>query len=135
MEFALLLPFLLTLALVCVDFGRALYYYTALTNAARAGAGYASANPYPYTTTTQANWQTAAINAATNEFAANAWFNATKVSVTVSAPTNAQYTAGGSWPVTVTVSYPFKPLINWKFLSGYYTSMTLTRRVVMQGTI
>ncbi len=47
LEFSLISPILLSLLLLCIDFGRVPFYYIAVTNAARAGAGYASANPAP----------------------------------------------------------------------------------------
>lgn len=39
-EFALILPLLLLIVLMIVDFGRVIYYYTTLYNAAREGARY-----------------------------------------------------------------------------------------------
>src|SRR5574340_571234 len=45
-EFAIILPVLITIVLGCVDFGRFAYTYIAVTNAARVGAGLASCKPY-----------------------------------------------------------------------------------------
>jgi Flp pilus assembly protein TadG len=44
-EFALMLPILLVLVLMIFDFGRAIYYYSALHNAAREGARYGAVHP------------------------------------------------------------------------------------------
>jgi PKD repeat protein len=44
-EFALILPIMLVLMLMAIDFGRALAMYVQVTNAAREGAMYAAANP------------------------------------------------------------------------------------------
>jgi PKD repeat protein len=44
-EFALILPIMLLLMLMAIDFGRALAMYVQITNAAREGAMYAAANP------------------------------------------------------------------------------------------
>jgi TadE-like protein len=44
-ELALALPVLLLILLVLADFGRAFYYTTILTNAAREGAAYLATNP------------------------------------------------------------------------------------------
>jgi Flp pilus assembly protein TadG len=44
-EFALLLPILLLLAVVIFDLGRAVYYYSAIHNAAREGARYGVIHP------------------------------------------------------------------------------------------
>jgi Flp pilus assembly protein TadG len=45
-EFGIVLPVLMLLALGCVDFGRFAYHHIAVQNAARAGAEYAIMNPY-----------------------------------------------------------------------------------------
>lgn len=45
-EMAFVLPFMVLLALGCVDFGRFAYTYIAVQNAARAGAAYAIMTPY-----------------------------------------------------------------------------------------
>lgn len=51
-EFALILPIFLFLLIIIFDFGRAVYYYNAIHNAAREGARYGvihpSASDYPY---------------------------------------------------------------------------------------
>lgn len=44
-EFALILPVFLLLAVVIFDFGRAVYYYSAIHNAAREGARYGVVHP------------------------------------------------------------------------------------------
>lgn len=44
-EFALVLPLVLLLVLGFLDLGRAIYYYSAISNAAREGARYASVHP------------------------------------------------------------------------------------------
>lgn len=47
-EFALLLPALIFIAIIVVDMGRAIYYYSAIHNAAREGARYGIINPTDY---------------------------------------------------------------------------------------
>jgi hypothetical protein len=47
-EFALILPILLLIVLMIVDFGRVIYYYTTLYNAAREGARYGVVNRNDY---------------------------------------------------------------------------------------
>src|SRR5690242_21582132 len=49
-EFALILPLLVTLVLASVDFGQFAYNYIAVTNAARAGASYGIMNNYTNST-------------------------------------------------------------------------------------
>jgi Flp pilus assembly protein TadG len=44
-EFALILPIFILLAVVIFDFGRAVYYYNAIHNAAREGARFGVINP------------------------------------------------------------------------------------------
>lgn len=44
-EFAVVLPFLLLIMLIIIDFGRALYIYTALQNGAREGARFGTVHP------------------------------------------------------------------------------------------
>ena len=51
-EFALVLPFLLLLIFGFLDLGRAIYYYSAIGNAAREGARYASVRPMDLQTDT-----------------------------------------------------------------------------------
>ena len=43
-EFALILPLLVTIIFACIDLGRFAHTYIAVTNAARAGAGFGSSN-------------------------------------------------------------------------------------------
>ncbi len=45
MEFALILPVMMLLLLIAIDFGRLFYLYVGVTNAAREGAAYAAQNP------------------------------------------------------------------------------------------
>src|SRR6266849_1197925 len=54
-EFAIILPVVMVLVLGCIDFGRFPHSYIAVTNAARAGAGFGSVNPY--TTATATTWK------------------------------------------------------------------------------
>ena len=142
MEFALISPTLLMLTVLCLDFGRIPFYYIGVTNAARAGAGYAAANPYPYDATAQATWLTNAQSAVTAELASNSWYtaNTTYLTYNVTVPTTNQLKTGGYWPATVTVNYTFHPFIKWTFFGWYNSSnpnrtITLTRTVVMQGQI
>jgi Flp pilus assembly protein TadG len=46
-EFALILPVFILIAVVIFDFGRAVYYYSAVHNAAREGARYGVIHPSP----------------------------------------------------------------------------------------
>ncbi len=99
-EFALILPLFLFLVVVIFDFGRAVYYYSAIQNAAREGARYGAIHPkgtdYP------------AIEARAKEFAIG--LGAANVSVAV-APGPDQLVGTILNPtIKVTVRYCFIPV-------------------------
>lgn len=48
-EFALMLPILLTMMFFILDLGRAVYYYSAVQNSAREGARYGIIEPFDWT--------------------------------------------------------------------------------------
>jgi Flp pilus assembly protein TadG len=123
-EFALVLPVLTTIVLGCIDFGRFGYSYIAVTNAARAGAGYGST--HTYTTSTQAQWTANVQQAVQNEMSSLSGFDATKLSVTV---TPIQETSP-AWRVQVAVSYPFQTAVQWP---GVPSSITMQQTVVMEA--
>ncbi len=109
-ELAIVLPILVTLALGCVDFGRFAYYHIAVTNAARAGAGFGAM--HPYTTTTQANWEAAIATRATNEMAGVQGYDSSKLTI-VTTPT---IEGSNLRRVRVHVTYTFDTYITWPFL-------------------
>ena len=127
LEFAILLPLLLTIALLCVDFGRFVHTYIAVTNAARAGAGFASM--HPITPATQPLYNAAVRQIVEEEMTANEWFES--ASLTVQPPQMID-DGDGTRRVRVDVSYPFNTLINWPFLPGYNDPVVLRRVVVMR---
>ena len=71
---AILLPLLLTIALLCVDFGRFAHTLIAVNNAARAGAAYASM--HPFTPVSRGVWEGNTQLAVKNELEASGWFDA-----------------------------------------------------------
>jgi Flp pilus assembly protein TadG len=123
-EFALILPLLITIVLGCVDFGRFAYYYIAVTNGARVGAGFASVNPV--TSVTMPWWVAKIKDAVVEEMGAA--FVPEQITV-VSPPPIPEPQGQGQKRVSVTVSYPFQTLVPWPWLPN---SMTLTRTVVMR---
>jgi Flp pilus assembly protein TadG len=125
-EFGLILPLLVTIVLGCVDFGRFAYRYMAVTNAARAGAGYGCVNPY--TTATLSNWRASVKQAAIDEMSQISGYDSSKLTVTADPVTTGE--PGGLWRVQVTVSYPFQTLVTWP---GIPSNMTLSRTVVLRG--
>jgi len=124
MEFAIILPVLLTIVLGCVDFGRMAHSYIAVTNAARAGAGYGST--HTWTSATLSTWQANIRQAVIDEMSRLNGFDSTKLSVTTTATTE----SSGQWRVQVEVSYPFQTAVNWPYLPS---SVTLRRVVVLPG--
>lgn len=121
-EFALVLPLLITIVLGCIDFGRFAYTHIAVTNAAREAAGFASMHPPP--NTDPGPWITAITAAALSEL--GTLFDPGKVTVTNPAVSN---DGSGVKRVRVEVSYPFEMVVPWPFLPN---SLTLARAVEMR---
>ncbi len=123
LEFAVILPVLLTLVLGCVDFGRFAHTYIVVTNAARAGASFATVNPY--TAETYSLWKDCVRDAVEQEMTGLNRFDAEELAVltTVIAGTAPQ------WDAQVEVSYPFQTLIDWP---GLPNSIELRQSVVMR---
>jgi hypothetical protein len=119
-ELALVLPLLILLVLGCVDLGRFASTYIAVTNAARAGAGYGIMNNY--TPSTLGTWQGGIRSAAQSE----QYFP--PPNLTVPNPT-VIIDANGLRRVQVTASYPFSTIVPWP---GIPTSMTLSRMVELR---
>ena len=72
-EFALILPLLMTVIFGCVDLGRFAATSIALAGAARAGAGFGS--DHPYTPATYGLWQSLVQQAVTNELTQDGFAN------------------------------------------------------------
>jgi Flp pilus assembly protein TadG len=121
-ELALILPLLVTIVLGCVDFGRFAYTYIAVTNAARAGAGFASANPV--TDVTRDLWEQGVRQAVTNEMGDA--FQADQITVPSPVVTT---DAEGLTLVRVEVSCSFATLADWPLLPNH---VVLTRAVEMR---
>lgn len=126
-EMAIILPLLTMIMLGCVDFGRFAHTYIAVTNAARAGAGYAIMNPF--TLVTQPLWEAAVRDAVVDEIQQLKGFDASDLNVVATRTVEGD----GLWRVSVYVSYPFDPFVNWPGLTGYSSPQTLGRQVVMRG--
>jgi Flp pilus assembly protein TadG len=123
LEFAVVLPVLLTFVLGCVDFGRFAHSYIVVTNAARVGAGFGTVNPY--TPETFSLWQAGVQQAVVQEMAGFNQFNEQALTVaTTVIPGTAQ-----RWSVQVSVSYPFQTVVPWP---GIPSSLNLCQTVVMQ---
>src|SRR6266852_5013673 len=124
-EFALILPVLMLLLLGCIDFGRFPHSYIAVTNAARAGAGFGSVNPY--TTATDKEWNAAIKSAVVDEMTKLNGFDSTQLVVPSTKPQNGN--------VTVTVKYPFQTVVDWSLIwPGLPNSVTMQQVAVMPVT-
>ena len=121
-EFALILPLLVTIVLGCVDFGRFAYYYISVTNAARVGAGFASF--HPVTAATEPAWQQQLMQAVLNEMP-EPLFDHAQLTI----PLATVVEDGNFKRAQVTVSYPFQTLVSWPALPS---PIILTRKVEMR---
>lgn len=115
LEMAILLPLLLLLALGCVDFGRFLYHYIALHNAAQAGASHGMMNPYSAggEDTWKANIQTVA---RAEMFEQTGYVESNLETVTTTILEDA-----GLRRVRVVAEYPFRTLVNWPGVPHHMT--------------
>ena len=121
-ELALILPLLVTIVLGCVDFGRFASTYISVTNAARAGAGYAGYNPF--TITTQPLWEALVTQAVVDDIQDMPGFDASKLSVTIQSVND----PNSLKRVRVQASYSFEMIFSWPLLPN---SISLTRAVEM----
>jgi len=115
-EFALVLPVLLLLALGTIDYGRVYFDYISVTNAARNGAVYASTGPDAAADTESI--RSAVIEELGEDKADDA---------TVQTATGPD--AAGNQYATVTVQYTFRTMISWP---GLPSSVHLERSVQMR---
>jgi Flp pilus assembly protein TadG len=130
LELSMLLPVFLMIMLLAVDFGRLAYWYIAVINSARAGAGFGSA--HPCTPATLSNWTAKVQQAARDELGSSTWSAADQARLTIGTPVITPE-ASGMWRAEITVTYNFQPLINWPFLPNYGRSIPLHKNVVMRG--
>lgn len=116
-ELAILVPFLVFLLVVSVDYARIFYYSVTVMNCARNGAVYASTDP-------TAAVSTDAIKTAAKKDGGN--LNTANLTVSSTTDNNSNPTY-----VVVTVSYPFTTLTRYP---GVSSSTTITRAVRMNVT-
>ena len=124
-EFAIVLPLLVTIVLGCVDFGRFAYTYIAVTNAAREGAAFASLNPFFTNGTKPSTWSSTVVDAAKQEMKSGPFFP-DQITVTLSNPPIQDNTFKRVW---VDVGYPFNTLVPWPMIPH---NLTLHRKVQMR---
>ncbi|MGC1273843.1 MAG: TadE/TadG family type IV pilus assembly protein [Planctomycetaceae bacterium] len=127
-ELGLLLPLLLTITLGAIDLGRFGYSHLAVTNAARAGAGYASMQNY--TATTKPSWDAQLRAAVEAEMASliggDGPFSSTDLVVTAVRTVESD----GLRRVRVTAQFPFETVVSWP---GIPEDLTLSHAVEIRG--
>lgn len=123
-EFALILPVLVTIVLAAIDFGRFAYSHIAVTNSARVGAGYACM--HPYTAGTQALWQSKTLEAVKNEMKGITNYDNALLTMT---PPQVTTDSDGQKRVRIEVKYPFQTLVTWPLIPSNFV---MTRAVEMR---
>jgi Flp pilus assembly protein TadG len=108
-ELALILSALLLLVLGCVDYGRFAVRYIAITNGARAGAGYAIM--HPYTTATEATWSPKVRQAVVDEM--QSMFDSRFGNANLQVSYVRTLEASSEWRIRVTVTFPFQTVMIW----------------------
>jgi Flp pilus assembly protein TadG len=124
LEFALILPVLVTIVLAAVDFGRFAHSHIAVTNSARVGAGYACM--HPYTNGTQALWQSKIRDAVKKEMQGVVNYDDNLLTMTTPQVTT---DSDGQKRVRIEIKYPFHTLVNWSLIPN---SFLMTRAVEMR---
>ena len=122
-EFAVVLPLLITILLGATDLGRFSHSAIAVANSARSGAAYASMNPW--NSSTQTAWTAGITQAVTDELSQSAHFDNSELTINV---TNI-VEGSGLRRVSVQVTYPFRTMISWPLLPS---SFDLRQTVVMR---
>lgn len=125
-ELACILPVLTLIVLGSVDFGRFLHSHIAVTNAARAGAGYGIMQPY--TSATQSIWQANVRSAVLDEMR-QVIDRSGRPDSDVTVTTSRVVEKDGLQRISVEVSFPFQALVPWP---GIPRPITLRRAIVMR---
>jgi Flp pilus assembly protein TadG len=116
-EFGLIAVTFVLLLLGVVELGRLVLVYTTMANSARAGTRYAIVHGGELTSGASGPGNTTAVQTAVNNYASAGLVNTAILVVTVAYPDGTN-TAGSR--VTVTVQYPFDPLV------GYFNTLLNT---------
>jgi len=121
LEFAVVLPILVVMLAGTADYGRFAATSVAVTNASRAGAGYGCMHPWD--SYTEQSFITTCKAKVEEEFSSAPGFNRQYL--------NVQISSEGAWPkgrVRVSVSYPFRTVVNWGFIPN---SISISRTTVL----
>jgi len=138
-EMAVIMPVLLLLVLGCIDFGRFVSCFIAVTNAARAGAGGGITSRYPDPDPSVeiglTNWQLSVCNAVAIELGMNTDFTpggsgdpngfTNSQGLYVNASRSSEM--GGTWRAQITARYPFTW---WSFPNDAQPQQTVVFRAI-----
>jgi Flp pilus assembly protein TadG len=106
-EMAIICPLVLLMAFATTDFGRVVYAYMSVSNAARVGAEYAAL--HGFTAYSQASWESQLRQVVDNEMQGLSGYQSANLQVVINATTD----AAGVSLVSVEVRYPFSTIVNW----------------------
>ncbi len=123
LEFAIVLPVLMTLALGVVDYGRIFATSITLRNAARIGAEQGAT--HRLTPRTQAVWENRLRTAVLQQIQCVPQFDSGKLVLSFSSTTN----AAGLTVVDVSVQYPFETIVDWP---GVPHTVLLAERIFIE---
>ena len=126
-EFAIVLPLLVTIVLACVDFGRFAYTEINVTNAARVGAEFGSL--HPYTTNTLPLWRADIRQLVENELKNIRNYNTNLLTLPNPVVTT---DSDGQRRVKVSVTYPFSTLVSWPFVPSNVTIQRTTEMRIIR---
>lgn len=122
-EMAIICPLMLLLAFATTDFGRVIYAYVTVSNAARVGAEYGAL--HGFTSYSQATWQSQMRQAIDYEMQGLPGYQPANLQVAITTTTD----AAGIAQVKVELTYPFNTIINW---AGIPSAVTLDHAVEMR---
>lgn len=106
-EFALMLPLLISLGLASVDLGRFAYVQISLNNAVRAGADIAATTPW--SAENNQAWRVRVTDAAKNEWAGSTTIDANHLELAIGSVSE----GNGLARHTLEATYPFQLLLPW----------------------
>lgn len=109
-ELALIMPLLIGLVLICVDFGRFATVHIAVTNAAREGANFGGT--HRVTNTTMGAWKAGIFNALREEMTGIPGYSEDQLTVAEPQVLSSQSRSR----VRVAVTYKFKTAIAWRII-------------------
>lgn len=123
-EFAVLLPLLITIVLGCIDFGRFAYVLISITNAARTGANYGAM--HSFNADSKPHWDAGIKEAVLNDLKWIPGFKEDDLIVVPPAVTN----DGSGRRVRVAVGYEFRTVVAWPMMAD---EVLISRAVEMRS--